>query len=90
MRYWLQKQGQCEGEVPGYFASFITLGSMLLVLVSLPLSLFFVVKVVQVSIIKSSMMFIQQYTVNIDKLTGDGEYSSHYTWLSAQSPSAST
>ena len=55
LRYWLQKQGQCEGEVPGYFASFITLGSMLLVLVSLPLSLFFVVKVVQVSIIKSSI-----------------------------------
>ena len=73
--------------MPGYFASFITLGSMLLVLVSLPLSLFFVVKVVQVSIIKSSMMFIQQYTVNIDKLTGDAEYSSRYTRLSAQSPS---
>ena len=32
------------------FANFITLGSLLLVLVSLPLSLFFVVKVVQVDI----------------------------------------
>ena len=40
-------QGQCE-EAPGVFANFITLGSLLLVLVSLPLSLFFVVKVVQV------------------------------------------
>ena len=40
-------EGQCE-EAPGMFANFITLGSMLLVLVSLPFSLFFVVKVVQV------------------------------------------
>merc|ERR1719210_1483507 len=38
--------GQCE-EAPGMFANLITLGSLLLVLVSLPLSLFFVVKVVQ-------------------------------------------
>ena len=44
-----QHQGQCE-EAPGVFANFITLGSLLLVLVSLPLSLFFVVKVVQVDI----------------------------------------
>ena len=43
-----QHQGQCE-EAPGMFANFITLGSMLLVLVSLPFSLFFVVKVVQVN-----------------------------------------
>ena len=41
--------GQCE-EAPGMFANLITLGSLLLVLVSLPLSLFFVVKVVQVSL----------------------------------------
>merc|ERR1719210_253912 len=38
--------GQCE-EAPGMFANLITLGSLLLVLVSLPLSLFFIVKVVQ-------------------------------------------
>ena len=43
-----QHQSQCE-EAPGMFANFITLGSLLLVLVSLPLSLFFVVKVVQVN-----------------------------------------
>ena len=37
----------CE-EGPGVFANFLTLGSLLLVVVALPLSLFFVVKVVQV------------------------------------------
>ena len=40
---------QCE-EGPGVVAYLLTLGSLLLVLVSLPLSLFFVVKVVQVLI----------------------------------------
>ena len=45
--------GQCE-EAPGLFAQFITLGSMLLVLASLPFSLFFVVKVVQVKITQIS------------------------------------
>ena len=44
----VQNQSQCD-EAPGMYANFITLGSMLLVLVSLPFSLFFVVKVVQVS-----------------------------------------
>ena len=38
---------QCE-EGPSIVAYILTLGSLLLVLVSLPLSLFFVVKVVQV------------------------------------------
>ena len=38
----------CE-EGPGIFAKAISLGSLLLVIFSLPLSLFFVVKVVQVS-----------------------------------------
>ena len=37
----------CE-EGPSVFANFLTLGSLLLVIASLPLSLFFVVKVVQV------------------------------------------
>ena len=49
LNFLAQNQGQCE-EAPGMFANFITLGSMLLVLVSLPFSLFFVVKVVQVRI----------------------------------------
>ena len=38
----------CE-EGPGIFAKAISLGSLLLVIFSLPLSLFFVVKVVQVN-----------------------------------------
>ena len=37
----------CE-EGPGMFANFLTLGSLILVIAALPLSLFFVVKVVQV------------------------------------------
>lgn len=44
---------QCE-EAPGMFANLITLGSLLLVVVSLPLSLFFVVKVVQVLLGRST------------------------------------
>ena len=39
----------CE-EGPGVFAKFMALGSLLLVIASLPVSLFFVVKVVQVTI----------------------------------------
>ena len=45
----------CE-EGPGVFANFLTLGSLLLVVVSLPLSLFFVVKVVQV--VSSTLFFL--------------------------------
>ena len=37
----------CE-EGPGLFAKFISLGSLVLVILCLPISLFFVVKVVQV------------------------------------------
>lgn len=40
----------CE-EGPGIFAKAMALGSLLLVIFSLPISLFFVVKVVQVSLI---------------------------------------
>lgn len=58
-----QNQSQCD-EAPGMFANFITLGSMLLVLVSLPFSLFFVVKVVQVSSIQCGFILSCTYTIS--------------------------
>ena len=57
---------QCE-EGPGLVAYLLTLGSLLLVAASLPLSLFFVVKVVQVS--KFSYTYVNIH-FNLELISG--------------------
>ena len=58
----------CE-EGPGMFAKFMALGSLLMVIVSLPISLFFVVKVVQVRRLSIQMKLRNES--NIKQIEGE-------------------
>ena len=67
---------QCE-EGPGLVAYLLTLGSLLLVAASLPLSLFFVVKVVQVSNFSPTNVNILS---NLELISGIREGGYLQTW----------